>query len=111
MVLASLLALWRTVMARRPFHETIVDVIRSFTSPVTDRVFITLLADLIKQTKIPKNHDAIIAEWNELMLRTNRKDTWAVGEDLLEQKREAEAEARQKRETERRLLREDALDR
>lgn len=85
---------------RRPFHEVIVDTIRSFTSPVTDRVFITFLAGLIKQTKIPKNHDAIIKEWKDFMDRTSRMDFWGVIDDLVLQKQEAEDEARRRHEAE-----------
>ena len=45
---------------RRPFHETIVDAIRRVS------VYnLPLLADLIRETKIPKGHDEIIAAWKE----------------------------------------------
>ncbi|MFH1631935.1 MAG: helix-turn-helix domain-containing protein [bacterium] len=44
---------------KRPFHETIVDAIRSCPSPSTGEIF--RLFRLIRQTKIPKGHDEIVA--------------------------------------------------
>jgi hypothetical protein len=89
---------------RKPFHETIVEAINNVTdSPesngIQSRSQMLLLAGLIKSTKIPKNHDAISLAWaqNCGMMGFN-EDPWGVREYLLEQKREAEAEARAEQE-------------
>lgn len=81
---------------RRPFHETIVDIIDSLTSPATERQIIELVANLIKQTKIPKNHDVIIVAWRKLLQRTCRIDSSGMERDLLAQKQEAETETVEK---------------
>ena len=74
---------------RRPFHETIVDAIR-FTSAKE----LELLADLIKGTKIPKNHDQIIAAWKNRCLELGWGNSdLGVPADLLEQKEIAACEA------------------
>lgn len=44
----------------RPFHESLVDTILRASSAELE-----LLATLIKSTKIPRNHDKIIAAWNQ----------------------------------------------
>ncbi|MFA6273510.1 MAG: hypothetical protein WC673_03440 [Candidatus Paceibacterota bacterium] len=85
---------------KRPFHETIIDAIHSASS--ND---LRCLATLIKATKIPKNHDEIIAAWKQ-----QREDVgWdneelGVSADLLEQKQEAaekeNAKAKEKEQTE-----------
>ena len=101
-------------IVRRPFHETIVDLIRdlSFEMPVA------ALSWLIMETKIPKNHDAIIAAWKEKFPGVDVNDGGigaAVLINLLVQKEEAEAEAKAKAEAEdrreERLMREDAMER
>ena len=46
--------------ATRPFHETIVEAIRCASSANME-----CLAMIIKATKVPKGHDAIIAAWEE----------------------------------------------
>lgn len=43
---------------RRPFHETIIEVIRGASGPELE-----CLANLIKTTKIPKNHKEIAEAW------------------------------------------------
>ena len=55
--------------ALRPFHETIVDAIER----VDDTRGLALLSLLIKETKIPKGHDEIIAAW--------RKQCGQLGDD------------------------------
>lgn len=77
---------------KKPFHETIVEAIRRASS-----VELGCLATLIKATKIPKNHDAIIAAWNE----RRQAICWGGNDlhllaDLLGQKREAEEKEKAK---------------
>jgi hypothetical protein len=43
---------------KKPFHESIVDAINSATQSQMG-----CLGALIRETKIPQNHDAIIAAW------------------------------------------------
>lgn len=75
---------------RRPFHETIVFTIRQAYS----RRDLGLLARLIKSTKIPKNHDAIIAAWNERLEEMGQgEEDLGVPAELLEQKQESEQKA------------------
>jgi hypothetical protein len=93
---------------RRPFHETLVEVMRGFVG--SDVAALPLVA-LIKLTKIPKNHDEIIVAWQDLMKRLHFSEEWdifGVVEDLNRQKREAEAEVRQKHEAEMREIASDA---
>lgn len=73
---------------RKPFHESIVDTIRS----VHDIDSLLLLAGLIKKTKIPKNHGAIIAAWGQKLNEFGQECDYHVPADLVEQKEEAEAE-------------------
>jgi hypothetical protein len=88
-------------MARKPFHEAIVDAIREMT-PAN----MPLLARLIKNTKIPHGHDQIIEAWEEqeahlkaqgFSLRGNSESFFADIRDLFadirDQKRETEVEA------------------
>ena len=77
---------------RRPFHETIVDAIRS----TNYHNELGCLIRLISVTKIPKGHDEIIAALEE-KCRTIYHDGWesavaGVKTGLLEQKAEAERE-------------------
>lgn len=44
----------------RPFHETVVDVIRSATSSQ-----LVTIGQLLKKTYIPKNHQVILDAWKE----------------------------------------------
>lgn len=72
---------------RRPFHETIVDAINwAFTHSE-----MAGLADLIKATSIPKNHDEIIAAWEKRKseMRSMQQEDFGVPADLFEQKQEA----------------------
>lgn len=78
----------REKVVRRPFHETIIDVIRSAYYSEME-----CLSVLIKRTKIPKGHDEIIAAWNQRAREVGSIDNaFGVSTDLLEQKEEAEAE-------------------
>ena len=84
----------QTAKQRRPFHETVADAILQASAPGE----VTLLARMIKTTKIPKGHDEIIAAWRY------RQDNWGlvvfphgVVEDLLEQKQEAEEKEKEKK--------------
>ena len=70
---------------KRPFHETIVEAIRRASSNE-----LQCLATLIRETKVPKGHDEIIAAWNQ----RRQEIAWGdedlgVPTDLLEQKQEA----------------------
>ena len=108
---------------RRPFHETIINII--------DRCFMTemeMVGALIKRTKITENHDKIAALWkiksDTFFPSLTDGDAFGVIADLMEQKREAEAEAEAEEMAKRdeamlgeqvrreeRLMREDALER
>jgi hypothetical protein len=76
---------------RRPSHETIVDQL----GDSLDRVDLERLGWLITATKIPKNHDAIIEAWKAAGRKLEADETFIsrVADDILEQKKEAEAEA------------------
>jgi hypothetical protein len=78
---------------KRPFHETIVEAI--------DRAYVTdlrCLAFLIKATKIPSNHDEIIAAWEKQLDRLLPliHGDFDVPADLLGQKQRAAEEERTK---------------
>jgi len=77
---------------KRPFHETIVDA----TERVENAEQLAFLAPLIAETKIPKNHDTIVAVWDskreELGLEDNEL-LFGVRAAVLRQKEEAEEEA------------------
>lgn len=79
-------------VTRRPFHETIVDAIKR-----AHVIELQPLALLIVDTKIPKNHDAILAAWEQRLKEVgwDPKDT-SVPAVLLEQKQEAAEEAKAK---------------
>lgn len=66
-----------------PFHETIVNAIL-YASDINQ---IECLAKLIKETKIPKNHDTIITAWRKRLEELDRSDIdLGVCSNLLEQK-------------------------
>jgi hypothetical protein len=71
----------------RPFHETIVKAIRKC---VTRDEF-DIVADLIKATKIPKNHDKISSAWRSTCKQRGLPDM-GVSDSLVDQGR-AEREA------------------
>ena len=79
------------IQERPPFYETIIGAIRRV--PVYS---LPILAELIRETKILKNHDEIIAAWKEktngLMLDEGFLGFDVVA-DILQQKEEAAAEA------------------
>ena len=79
-------------VARRPFHETIVDRIRATRAGSE----FNCLAQLIMATKIPKDHDKIIAAWKEILPKPEGSIVADAIIDLLEQKKEAEVEAKVK---------------
>ncbi len=84
-------------VAKRPFHETIVEAIRH--ASISD---LQCLAVLIKATKIPAGHDEIIAAWNKAAWPGHTlHDDYGVPADLLEQKQEAteKAKAKEKEQT------------
>lgn len=72
----------------RPFHETIVDAIQRCPGP-SSREFL-LLFQLIKDTKIPKGHDEIIAAIDKFFDFPGAgkwtRDIREVKESILEQK-------------------------
>lgn len=92
---------------RRPFHETIVDYIECYTDYEED---LAPLGDLLMATKIPKNHDAIIAAWKKTIEGVADENGFltSVLADIEEQKREAEAKTQCKQETEFRQILADA---
>ena len=82
----------------KPFHETIVEAIER----VENVDQLTFLAPLVAETKIPKNHDTIVAVWTnkraELGL-TDEELVFGVRAAVLQQKKEAEEEAKKKKAT------------
>jgi len=81
----------------RPFHETILDAIREACSAEGSVRLVDGLASLIKSTKIPKGHEAIVAEWKGLLDWYGWNDNpFGVVESVLRKKQEAEAEAQRK---------------
>ncbi len=81
----------------KPFHESIVDLIRNLKvdSP-GDWPRLNQLAEIIKSTKIPKNHDEIIAAWQEQVQRLKVNWDFGVVISIGKQKDAAEEAARQK---------------
>lgn len=70
-------------MRFRPFHETIVDAIFQTEGNLGQ---MQLLADLIRETVIPKNHSSIIRAWDKV---SKGKNFLGIPEDLREQRRRA----------------------
>ncbi|MCX6794737.1 MAG: hypothetical protein NTY31_01990 [Candidatus Falkowbacteria bacterium] len=68
-------------VGKRPFHESIVDAISYCPFSALD-----VLARLIKSTKIPQNHDAIIEAWKRAMEIINSDDDYGVPESVSGQK-------------------------
>lgn len=90
---------------RRPFHETIVDQLREDGLFFSD--ILIPIGRLLMATKIPKNHDAIIAAWQERCEELiDEEDPFfpIVLADLRQQKEEAEAEAKAKEAAQREWL-------
>lgn len=83
---------------RKPFHESVVDAINR-----ADAAQLSFLGDLIKGTKIPKNHDEIVAAWEKRIqevgiikgLSVYRYCVAGVKASLFEQKAEAEEKAKE----------------
>ena len=75
---------------QKPFHESIVETIERAYAPAFES-----LAHLIKMTKIPKNHDAIVAAWQERIGEVGLNSDLGVPASVLEQK---EAERKKKME-------------
>lgn len=61
----------------KPFHESIVDAINRAEGEGVAVAY--ALAELIKGTKIPKGHDAIIEAWSTRVARERRDKGWAYG--------------------------------
>lgn len=80
-------------VAKRPFHETIVNAIRR----ASTRRELKCLAALIKETDIPQGHVEIIAAWNQ-RLRMRWMKRWykdlGVPANLLRQKEEVAKKAK-----------------
>jgi hypothetical protein len=71
----------------KPFHETIVDAIHHAT-----QCQLGGLGGLIRMTKIPKNHDAIITEWKaQTAIHGYGENFLGVLDSLLEQKAKSAA--------------------
>ena len=79
---------------RRPFHESIVDVIQH--ASYSD---MRCLGTLINETKIPKGHDEISAAWNRRAgeLIHEMSELGDVVDVLNEQKQEAEKTEEEKK--------------
>ncbi len=77
-----------TVVEEGPFHETIVDAIKT-----ASNLELQGLGELIKRTGVPKNHDAIIVAWTErgFKLGWDREDGADVLTSLSQKKVAAEA--------------------
>lgn len=73
-------------MAYRPIHESVVSAIDNAHVGIE----MDILANLLKQTKIPTGHDAIIAAWERKSVEMGWDgDYLGVRASLLEQKRAA----------------------
>lgn len=73
----------------RPFHETIIPVIQCASSRELE-----FLAPLIKATKIPKDHYAIVTAWRRRIAEMGWGDQdLGVCDSLLLQKKQVETEA------------------
>ena len=84
----------KTQLKLKPFHESVVDAINC--AGVAD---LHVLAELIKRTKIPKNHDAIALEWADQHKKHRINIEYGVVESVLAQKRVVEEEAAKKDKT------------
>jgi hypothetical protein len=80
-----------TVVERKPFHEAIVDILEEASADD-----LATLGKLIVRTKIPKGHDEILTAWNtrliEVLYGEEGTEYRYVATDILEQKKELEAE-------------------
>lgn len=76
----------------RPFHESVIEIIQ-----IASYEELTCIGMILRSTKIPKNHDAIIEAWQKRRNKVRTTPLSDVGlgvvENLLEQKRIAESEA------------------
>ena len=88
---------------RRPFHKTLAEAIRTTNTGEG----LNLLGWFILETIIPKGHDEIVSAIRESIPGADNDDSlWgAVVADVLEQKREAEAEAKELAERDEAMLR------
>ncbi|PKM91289.1 hypothetical protein CVU82_01675 [Candidatus Falkowbacteria bacterium HGW-Falkowbacteria-1] len=68
----------------KPFHESIVDAI-----DLCQEKDIFILSSILVNTKIPKNHNVIIAAWEKKIEELSCPD-YDVVDAILEQKKEAE---------------------
>lgn len=88
-------------VVRKPFHESVISVIENMVT--ADEI--DLVVFLIEKTKIPKNHDAIIAALSKRwpLINAEEKERFVPGflvdlvKILVEQKQEAEVEAEAKK--------------
>ena len=74
----------------KPFHESILGALEEVNSP---KVMIAL-GSLIKETKIPKGHDAVISAWVMAMQRNDVTEDHDVMESITKQKAVAEAKSK-----------------
>ena len=81
----------KTQLKLKPFHESVVDAINC--AGVAD---LHVLAELIKRTKIPKNHDAIALEWADRRKKHRINIEYGVVCSVMAQKKDVEAEAAKK---------------
>lgn len=71
----------------RPFHESIIEIIKNASCSS-----MLVLVDVLKTTRIPKNHDAIIEAWNTRWQELGIPIDLGVEANLLLQKMETEKE-------------------
>jgi hypothetical protein len=88
---------------RKPFHESIIDVLNNYKArPGDEYLLLNFLGKLLRATKIPKGHNDLIAAWQGFIRRNwgYFDDFWGVVDVLIEQRQEAEAKkaAKQKKE-------------
>ena len=69
----------------KPFHESVVDAINR--AHMSD---LDALACLLKETAIPKNHDAIAVAWTQRCAEFGTSSDFAVPDSIMEQKKAAE---------------------
>ncbi len=74
-------------MQKKPFHESIVDllcstnVVGAFALPS-----LPMIGEILKVTLLPANHDAVIKAWEDQCIRFGHKDTMGVAESLRAQR-------------------------
>lgn len=72
----------------KPFHDSIVDAINR-----ADAAAMSVLAQHIKETKVPKGHDAIVEAWTAKVAELGLNDDLGVADSVMAQKPKETVEA------------------